>query len=115
MAIIGTFLSRLCAKNHQLNKGSLICVCTEKLKIFPSNISLRVTFKTTGHLIGCTERYRNNPSKTSKTWRNWSLTRMILEITETIYLLSFGLCVLGLHHSRFSFCIYTVRQKLSTT
>lgn len=60
MAIIGTVPS-LCAKNQHFYIGSLICVCVEKFKIFPSKISVRVTFKTTVHLNGCTERYRNNP------------------------------------------------------
>jgi hypothetical protein len=55
MAMIGTIPSRLCAKNQQLCKESLICMCIEKLKIFPLKISPRVTFRNTGHLNWCTD------------------------------------------------------------
>ena len=55
MAIIGTVPFRVNDKNQQLYKGSLICMCTGKFKIFPSKVSLRVTFKITGYLKGCTE------------------------------------------------------------
>jgi len=68
MAIIGTVPFRLTAKSQQLYKGSLICKCTEKLKMFAWKVSLRVTFKITGNLKGCTERYRDNLTKTSKKW-----------------------------------------------
>ena len=34
-------------------------MCSEKFKTFPSKISSRVKFRITGHLKGCTERYRN--------------------------------------------------------
>jgi hypothetical protein len=40
-----------------LNEGLLISMYAEKLKILPSKITLWVTFKITGHLNGCTERY----------------------------------------------------------
>jgi hypothetical protein len=57
MAIIGTVAFRLTDKNQQLYRGSLICACTGKLKIFPSKVSLRVTLKITGYLKWCTEWY----------------------------------------------------------
>jgi hypothetical protein len=69
MAIIGTVPFRITDKNQQLYKGSLICACTVKLKIFPSKVSLRVTFKITGYLKGCTEWNRYNLTKTCKRWR----------------------------------------------
>ena len=55
MAIIGTVPFRLTANNQQLYKGSLMCACTGKFKIFPSKVSLRVTFNITGYLKGSTE------------------------------------------------------------
>ena len=38
----------------------LVCLCEKKIKIFPSNVKPMATFKITGDLKGCTERYRNN-------------------------------------------------------
>jgi hypothetical protein len=55
MAIIGTGPFRITAKNQQLYKGSLICAWTGTFKIFPSKVSIRVTFKITGYLKWCTE------------------------------------------------------------
>jgi hypothetical protein len=60
-------------------------------KIFPLKISPRVTFRNTGHLNGCTDWYRNNPSKTSKKWRNWSwigITHVNIFTVHLIWLLS---------------------------
>ena len=68
MAIIGTVPFLLTEKNRQLYKGSLLCMCTDKLKLFASKVSLRLTFKITSHLKGYTERYRNNLTKISKKW-----------------------------------------------
>ena len=48
-----------------------ICVCTEKLKMFASKVSLMVTFKKNGNSKGCAEWYRNNLTKTSKKW-SWT-------------------------------------------
>jgi hypothetical protein len=42
-----------------------MCVA-EQLQSFPLKISPMVIFNITGHLKGCTERYRNNPTQTSK-------------------------------------------------
>ena len=64
MAIIGTVPSLLGAKYQQPYKGSLICVCTEKLKTFPSKISPRVTLNIAGHLKVSNEWYKNNQTKT---------------------------------------------------
>ena len=68
MAMIGTIPSRLCAKNQQLCKESLICMCIEKLKIFPSNSSLTyICIKELDiYLKGLTEQHRNNLTKTRK-------------------------------------------------
>ena len=60
MAIIGTVHFWSNAKIQWLYKIWLICVWTDKLKIFPLKISPRVTLR------GCTEQYRNNLTKTSK-------------------------------------------------
>ena len=55
MAIICTVHFQPTDKNQQLYKGSLICAWTGTFKIFPSMVSIRVTFKITGYLKWCTE------------------------------------------------------------
>jgi hypothetical protein len=73
MAIIGTVPFRLTAKNQQLYKGSLkICAWTGKLKIFPSKVSLRVTFKIIWQ-------------KQAKDGDNWSSTSMFFVDVDMFY------------------------------
>ena len=47
-------------------------------KMFASKVSLRVTFKITGNLKGCTEQYRKNLTKTSKKWQKFCLDQYFL-------------------------------------
>ena len=69
MTIIGTIPFRFSVKNQPvtiLQRVHIMCVA-EKLQSFPSKIRPMVIFKITGHLKGCTERYRNNPTS-KKLW-----------------------------------------------
>ena len=68
MTIIGTIPFRFSVKNQQVTILQRVHVMSvaEKLSSFPSKISPMVIFNITGHLKGCTERYRNNLAQTRK-------------------------------------------------